>query len=258
MENLQLGADPAGLLIAFVFGALSFVSPCVLPLLPGYLSMMSGYSAKELSEGQAATGRMLRVTLLFIAGFTAVFVALGAGATSLGGFLLRNQVAAVRIAGWFVVAMGLFIALTAVWNPRFLMPLMRERRLEVRPSRLGAWAPPLMGVAFGFGWTPCIGPVLAAIFTLSFTSSTVGQGMALLFAYSLGLGIPFLLAALAMTKALGAFSWFRRHLRPINVGSGLLLAVFGVLMITGQLSVLSRFFSDLLSDIPGLRSLATI
>ncbi len=258
MENLQLGADPAGLLIAFVFGALSFLSPCVLPLLPGYLSMMSGYSAQELSQGQAGTGRMLRVTLLFIAGFTAVFVALGAGATSLGGFLLRNQVLALQIAGWFIVAMGLFIALTAVWNPRFLLPLMRERRVEVRPSRLGAWAPPVMGVAFGFGWTPCIGPVLGAILTLSTTSSTVYQGMALLFAYSLGLGIPFLLTALGMTKAMGAFAWLRRYLRPVNVASGLLLAGFGVLMITGEIVELSQFFSDVLTDIPGLRSLTTI
>ncbi len=258
MGDLVTGADPASLLVAFAFGALSFVSPCVLPLLPGYLSMMSGYSAQELSEGQASTARMLRVTLLFIAGFTAVFVALGAGATSLGGFLLENQVTAVRIAGWLIVAMGIFIALTAIWSPTWMIPILRERRVEVSPSKLGAWAPPLMGAAFGFGWTPCIGPVLAAIFSLSFTQSTVPQGMLLLFAYSLGLGIPFLLASLAMTKAFGAFAWFRRYLRPINVASGVLLAGFGVLMITDQLPALSRFFIDVMEGVPGLSALTEI
>ncbi len=258
MGDLVTGADPASLIVAFAFGALSFISPCVLPLLPGYLSMMSGYSAADLSEGNVSTARMVRVTLLFIAGFTAVFVALGAGATSVGSFLLRNQVGAVRVAGWFIVAMGLFIAVTALWNPTFLMPLMRERRVEVRPSRLGAWAPPLMGAAFGFGWTPCIGPVLAAIFTLSFTQSTVAQGMLLLFAYSMGLGIPFLLASLALTKAFGAFTWFRKYLRPINVASGVLLAGFGVLMITNQLPALSRWFIDVMEGVPGLSGLAEI
>ncbi len=258
MGDLVTGADPASLIVAFSFGALSFISPCVLPLLPGYLSMMSGYSAQELNEGQVSTTRMVRVTLLFIAGFTAVFVALGAGATSIGNFLLTNQLTAVRIAGWFIVAMGLFIAVTALWNPTFLMPLMRERRVEIKPRELGVWAPPLMGAAFGFGWTPCIGPVLAAIFTLSFTQGTVAQGMLLLFAYSMGLGIPFLLASLALTKAFGAFTWFRKYLRPINVASGVLLAGFGVLMITNQLPTLSRWFIDVMEGVPGLSGLAEI
>ncbi len=258
MGDLVTGADPASLIVAFAFGALSFVSPCVLPLLPGYLSMMSGYSAAELNRGEVSTTRMVRVTLLFIAGFTAVFVVLGAGATSLGRFFLENQSGAVRIAGWFIVAMGIFIAVTALWNPTFLMPFMRERRVEVRPRELGAWAPPLMGAAFGFGWTPCIGPVLAAIFTLSFTQGTVAQGMLLLFAYSMGLGIPFLLASLALTKAFGAFAWFRKYLRPINVASGVLLAGFGVLMVTDQLTVLSRWMVEVMLDVPGLSSLAEI
>ena len=118
-------------------------------------------------------------------------------------------------------------------------------------------APPLMGAAFGFGWTPCIGPVLAAIFTLSFTQGTVAQGMLLLFAYSMGLGIPFLLAALAMSKAYGAFAFFRRHLRTINVASGALLAFFGFLMLSGRIADLSRWFIDRLNDI-GLESLTTI
>ncbi len=168
-SDLVSGADPVSLIVAFAFGALSFISPCVLPLLPGYISMMSGYSASDLAEGNVSMARMVRVTLLFIAGFTLVFVLLGAGATAIGDTLLRSRSTALVVAGWFVVAMGVLIAVTAVWNPRFLMPFMRERRIEIRPSRLGGWAPPLMGMAFGFGWTPCIGPVLAAIFTLAGT-----------------------------------------------------------------------------------------
>jgi cytochrome c-type biogenesis protein len=240
--------ESVNIIAAFVFGMLSFLSPCVLPLLPGYLSMMSGYSAADLAEGKSSTGRMLRVTLLFVAGFTAVFVALGATATSIGSTLLRNSNTITVWAGWIVIAMGLFIAVSAIWNPALLMPMMRERRVEVRPSRLGIWAPPVMGAAFGFGWTPCIGPTLAAILTVAATEETVGQGMFLLFVYSMGLGIPFLLAGFGITKAYGAFGWFKRHFTPITVGSGALLAVFGLLMVTGRLVDLSRWFQNVLPE----------
>lgn len=242
------GINPISVIAAFAFGALSFVSPCVLPLLPGYLSMMSGYSAVEVREGTVSTRRMLRVTLLFVAGFTAVFVALGATATTLGRTLLRNESTFTTIGGWLVVAMGVFLAVTAVWAPRFMMPLMRERRVEVRPSRLGAWAPPMMGAAFGFGWTPCIGPTLAAILTIAATEETVFQGMFLLFVYSMGLGVPFVLAGLGMTRAYGSFGWFKRHFTPITAVSGLLLAIFGALMVTGQLTQLSGWFQRWLPD----------
>lgn len=252
-----MGAADVNIFIAFVFGALSFISPCVLPLLPGYLSLMSGYSANEIATGEASVRKVAFATLLFIAGFTAVFVALGATAFSLSGALLRNQNLTTRIAGWVIIAMGLFIAVSAVWNPRFLMGMMRERRMEVRPSRLGPWAPPVMGVAFGFGWTPCIGPVLTGILALAANSDTVGEGMVLLFSYSMGLGVPFLLAAVGLTKAFSALSWFRKYLRPINVASGLLLAIFGIIMATGQINDLSRFFTDLLIRL-GLEDLATI
>lgn len=236
------------IIAAFVFGALSFLSPCVLPLLPGYLSMMSGYSAADLAEGKASTRRMLRVTALFVLGFTLVFVALGATATGIGKSLLRNQDTITTWAGWLVVAFGVFIAVSAIWNPRLLMPFARERRLEVRPSQLGVWAPPVMGVAFGFGWTPCIGPTLAAILTVAGTQDTVAEGMFLLFVYSMGLGVPFVLAGLGMTKAYGSFAWFKRHFTAITVTSGVLLAFFGILMVTGKLVELNLWFQRILPE----------
>jgi cytochrome c-type biogenesis protein len=220
----------------------------VLPLLPGYLSMMSGYSAAEFTEGSVSTGRMLRVTLLFVSGFTVVFVALGATATSLARNLLSNQDAITRWAGALVIGLGLFIAISALWNPRLLMPFMRERRLEVRPSRLGNWAPPLMGAAFGFGWTPCIGPTLGAILAVAGTQETVLEGMVLLLVYSLGLGIPFVLAGLGINKMYGAFAWIRKHFTPITVASGMLLAAFGLLMVTGRLVDLNRWFQQVLPE----------
>ena len=233
-------------LAAFIFGILSFISPCVLPLLPGYLSMMSGYSAADLSEGKVSTARMLRVTLLFVAGFTLVFVALGATATTLGRSLLRNNSTITVVSGWVVIFMGLFVAVTAIWRPRSLMPFMRERRADVRPSRLGAFAPPVMGAAFGFAWTPCIGPTLGAILTVAATESTVKQGMVLLFVYSLGLGIPFVLAGIGITKLYGAFGWVKRHFVQISVASGLLLTGFGFLMITGHLTDLNQWFQKVM------------
>jgi len=233
-------------LAAFLFGAFSFLSPCVLPLLPGYLSMMSGYSAADLSGGSVSTARMLRVTVLFVIGFTAVFIALGATATTLGKSLLRNNSTITVISGWLVIAMGLFLAVSAIWNPRLLRPFMRERRADVRPSRLGAFAPPVMGVAFGFAWTPCIGPTLGAILTVAATQSTVKQGMFLLFVYSLGLGIPFVLAGIGITKVYGAFGRVKRHFLQISVASGVLLAGFGVLMVTGHLTDLNQWFQRVL------------
>jgi len=244
------GLNLASMLIAFVFGALSFLSPCVLPLLPGYLTMMSGYSSQDLAEGEVSSRRMLRVSLLFVAGFTAVFVALGATATSLAGTLNRNTSVINTVGGWLIIALGLYIAVTAIWNPTFLMPFMRERRMEVRPSRLGAWAPPVMGVAFGFGWTPCIGPTLASILTIAATQDSIPQGMILLAFYGLGLGLPFVLFAIGIDKLYGTLAWFRRHLKPITIVSGALLSLFGVLMLTGQIIELNRWLQRILPELP--------
>lgn len=268
------------LLVAVLAGAASFLSPCVLPLLPGYVSLMSGYDMAELSEGRVSMRRVVGRTALFVLGFTMVFVALGATATSLSGFL--NQSIFTIIAGWVIIAMGAFIVVSAVWTPSWMLPLMKDRRITVkterrtesvsvgvlepgsggdgsiavegspdsqessRSAKLGLAGPPVMGMAFAFGWTPCIGPFLATALLLGANSDTMYQGMVVLFFYSLGLGIPFLITSLLLTKAFSAFNWIKRYLTQITVVSGLMLALFGVLLVTGRITDLSIFFSDLL------------
>ena len=244
------------LVAAVLAGAASFISPCVLPLLPGYISLMSGYSLGDLADGQVSMKRVVGTTALFVAGFTAVFVALGATATSISSIL--NQQIFTVIAGWVIILMGLFIAVTAVWQPQFLLPMMKDRRVDAHQARnLGYVGPPLMGAAFAFGWTPCIGPFLAATITLAAVSETVGEGMLVLLFYSLGLGIPFLITSLLLAKAFSAFDWIKRYLTPITVVSGVLLAGFGVVMVTGNLGQLNGFFYDLMSRI-GLENLAEV
>jgi len=233
------------LVAALVAGAFSFFSPCVLPLLPGYVSLMSGYSMQELSEGNVSMRRVTGMTGLFVLGFTIVFVGLGAGASAISSVF--RQPAFVTIAGWVIVIMGLFIAITAVWTPSWLIPVMRERRVEAHGARkLGYFGPPIMGAAFAFGWTPCIGPFLASTLALASTSDTVYQGMLVLFFYSLGLGFPFLLTSLLVAKAAGTFTWVKKHFTAITVFSGLLLALFGVLMLTGQINQLSNYMANFL------------
>ncbi|MEN8238505.1 MAG: cytochrome c biogenesis protein CcdA [Actinomycetota bacterium] len=244
-------------IVAALFaGAASFLSPCVLPLLPGYVSLMSGYDMQELSEGEVSMRRVVGRTGLFVLGFTAVFVALGATATKLSGFL--SQSVFTSIAGWVIVAMGLFIAFTAVWTPSWLMPLMKERRMESSGAkRFGLAGPPIMGAAFAFGWTPCIGPFLGSALLLGASTDTVYQGMGVLFFYSLGLGIPFLLTSLLLAKAFSTFNWIKKYLVQITVFSGLMLAFFGVLLITGRITELSAVFSRLLIWL-GLDELASV
>lgn len=244
-------------LIAAVFaGAASFLSPCVLPLLPGYLSLMSGYSTRELAEGNVSMWRVARATLLFVLGFTVVFVILFGGAASSLGRLLQGGIF-TTLAGWVIIVMGLFIAATAVWTPDFLLPVMKDRRKDIRPSRFGAFAPPVMGMAFAFGWTPCIGPFLTAAIALGSDGETMGRGMLVLAFYSLGLGVPFLVSALLLAKTYALFDGIKRFLTPISVMSGLLLAGFGVLMVTGQITDLNRWFSELLIKL-GLEGLAEV
>jgi len=254
-ENVESAAFAVQALVAFGAGVISFVSPCVLPLLPGYLSMMSGYSAVQIEAGEVSNRRLSGVILLFIGGFTLVFAALGAAASGFGQFLVRNMSAFTRVAGVLIIGFGILMVVMAVSNRSFLGALERDHRPEVRPSRLGKWAPPVMGAAFAFGWTPCIGPVLSVILATAAIQDTLARGIILLVAYSLGLGIPFLLAGLGLFKFFGRL---KPHLRTMNIASGVLLAGFGVIMVTGSLTTMSRWLVDLFLSVPFLRDLATV
>ena len=247
-------SSPIGFVVAFGGGMLSFLSPCVLPLVPGYLSLMSGLSAAELAEPDRGTQRhVLRATLLFVAGFTVVFTALFAAASGLGQLLIEHQRGLNQIAGVITIVMGLVIA--GFVSPRVIQ---QERRLHVSPSRLGAFAPPVMGMAFAFGWTPCIGPVLAAVLPLAAAQGTLARGVGMLVFYSLGLGVPFIAAGLALGRLTTVFDWVKRHFRVINLVAGLLLVAFGVLLLTSNVTWLSGWFFERMEDIPLLNRLTTI
>jgi cytochrome c-type biogenesis protein len=241
--------SPAGFVVAFGAGIISFLSPCVLPLVPSYLSMMSGVSAADLaSASRPDQRRLLRSTLLFVAGFTA----LEATASGLSRTLQAHQRGLDIAAGVVIMVAGVLFA--GLIQPAWLM---RERRWHVQPSRLGEWAAPVMGMAFAFGWTPCIGPVLAAVLGLASDTHTLARGEAMLVAYSLGLGVPFVALGVAFGRLAGVLAFVRRHMRVINLFSGLLLAVLGLLLVTDQLHVLSSWAADVLDAI-GLGGLRTV
>jgi cytochrome c-type biogenesis protein len=346
-------ADPLGVLVAFGAGILSFLSPCVLPLVPGYLSMITGLSASELeargpapssasrsapfevramagsggattesvpvdtAPGDAASvgtalvdtalvdtalvdtalvdtaptmttpddqrsvdvapgqdgvtpgpplAPLLRGIALFVGGFTVVFVSLGAAASGLGHLLGAHKQALTLVAGGVVVALGVVLLLGALpagfWarigagRAAVVGRLIGDRRFQVRPSALGAWAAPIMGMAFAFAWTPCIGPVLAAVLGLAAARSTLAGGVVLLFSYSLGLGVPFLVTGLAFGRLTSVYARARRGLWIIHLLAGGILVGFGVLLLAGQLGWLSSQFSDLLNHL-GLHRLTS-
>jgi cytochrome c-type biogenesis protein len=246
-----LAAD-TNVAVAFGAGMLSFLSPCVLPLVPGYLSLMSGVSSSQLAVATRTESRViLRSTLLFVLGFTLVFTALGAEASALGSTLRHHQRLLDQIAGVMVIVMGLVLA--GVVTPAFIQ---RERRFHVSPSALGVWAPPVMGMAFAFGWTPCIGVQLGAILGLAADSGTLGKGVLLLIVYSLGLGVPFVVTGLAFGRLTNTFAWVKRHYRLINLVSGGLLTLFGFVLLTNGIPSWSSHVSTWMHDI-GLDRLTT-
>jgi cytochrome c-type biogenesis protein len=260
-----ISANPAGALVAFGAGILSFVSPCVLPLVPGYVSMVSGLSAAELEArgGGATPSAALRPVLrgigLFVAGFTLVFVALGAAASGIGRVLDAHQITLTHISGAVIIVLGVVMLLGAlparVWAGAgsgtlgFVSRLTGEHRFDVRPSKLGVWAAPIMGMAFAFAWTPCIGPVLGAVLSLAARNGTLPGGVGLLFAYSLGLAVPFVLVGLAFGRLTTMLARARHWLGAIELVAGLVLIVFGVLLLTDNVSWISTQLSNLLNDI---------
>jgi cytochrome c-type biogenesis protein len=264
-------ADPFGVLVAFGAGILSFLSPCVLPLVPGYLSMVSGLSAAELETGQTSGDRrspprLLRQIGLFVAGFTLVFVALGAAASGLGHLLGSHRHLLSVVSGAFVVLLGLVLLATALpasfWagtGPRTRAAggrLLQVRQFHVAPSVLGTWGAPVMGMAFAFAWTPCIGPVLGALTALAAARATLVGGVVLLLAYSLGLGVPFVLTGLAFGRLTTLYARARRRLGVVHLVSGVVLVAFGVLLLTDQLGWLASEMQALMRHI-GLGRLST-
>ncbi len=209
--------------VALVAGLVSFFSPCVIPLLPGYLSYATGLSGADLEE--ARRGRMLAGSLLFVLGFSVVFVALGTLSGALGSWLITWQREITVVLGVLTIVLGLAFAGLVPW-------LQRDWRVHTVPT-VGLGAAPLLGLLFGLGWTPCIGPTLGVITTLSINEATAGRGALLSACYALGLGLPFILAGLAYRRALGAFAFVRRHQQWVTRVGGLMLVGVGVLLVTG-------------------------
>ena len=230
---------------AFGGGVISFASPCVLPIVPAYLSVVTGVDVREdPGEGARISTRaaVARTTLLFVAGFGLVFVVLGMTASALGRSIFRDHILIGRVTGVVVVVMGLFVLLSALG--RFPAFALGEKRFHPRLARLGPFAAPVAGVAFGFGWTPCIGPVLGTILTLSATTASVGQGVVLLALYSAGLAVPFLATSLLADRLLLRLRRMRRAGRYLQIGAGTVTVGLGVAIVTNQLTVFSYWLLD--------------
>ena len=228
MTSVSLG-------VALMAGVLSFLSPCVLPLVPSYLSFVTGMSLEDLQEGVDRRATLVH-SLLFVAGFSLIFILLGASASFLGVFLNYYGDWIARIGGVVIIILGLH--LVGIFR---ITPLLRERRVHVSDKPAGYLGTLGVGAAFGAGWTPCIGPVLGGILTLAGTQDTVWAGVGLLSVYSLGLAIPFLLSALALDAFLKAFSRFRTLLPIVEKVSGVMLIVLGLLLVTGSFTILSAY-----------------
>ncbi len=228
----QVGVDTT-VLAAFGVGFISFISPCVLPLVPGYLSTISGVSFAELQQGSGRR-RALGPALLFCLSFTVMFVALGMTATGIGSFLQDNRLLLRQIAGVIIGLLGVLFIATL-----FVGRLNRELRPEALLSRASTGGPIVAGLAFAIAWLPCTGPTLGAILTAAGTEDSVGQGGVLLAFYALGLAVPFMLSALAFSTVSGVFRFFRDHYGAITVISGIVLIAMGVLLYTNELTRLN-------------------
>jgi cytochrome c-type biogenesis protein len=229
---------------AFFAGVLSFLSPCVLPLVPGYVSLISGASVEELqSKDRKLLNTLLLHSLMFILGFTVVFVALGAVATGVGQLARAYKKELTLIAGIIVIIFGLH--LTGILKIKALYADKRLHSVKGGKSPIGAF---LVGFAFAFGWTPCIGPILTPILGMAGNADTVTKGILLLWVYSLGLAVPFLVTSLLLDRFMEFYGGFRRHLHKVEVVSGVLLMVIGVLFVTHRFTILSGWLNKVLPE----------
>jgi cytochrome c-type biogenesis protein len=232
-----------GLFTAFAAGLASFISPCVLPIVPGYLSFISGVNVAQLKGEEAPTHVMRRIfvmSVVFVLGFSTVFVSLGAAATLVGYYLQQYKRALAVVGGAIVIVLGLHTTglIKIPW-------LLYEKRAEMRTRPLGLPGAYLVGLAFGFGWTPCIGPILGGILVYASQQETMAQGVVLLSSYSAGLGIPFILSGLAINRFFKASGTLKRHMHAVEVASGVLLVAVGVLLMSNRLELLARSFSKM-------------
>jgi cytochrome c-type biogenesis protein len=228
--------------VAFVAGLVSFISPCVLPLVPGYLSAITGYRPDELAD--ADWRKVLTPSLLFIASFSTVFILLGLTATAIGGELRENQDVLTDIGAVLLIAMGLLF-IGAMYVDR----LNREWHVDALLARAGRGGPIVAGAAFSIAWTPCVGPALGGVLTLAGIQGETLHGAFLLAVYSLGLAVPFLITALAFSRATSAFAALRRHYRLIVAGGGTILIAMGVLILSGGFTDLNRWALDVTNDL---------
>jgi cytochrome c-type biogenesis protein len=229
--SLAVSTDPAsgvGIFAALAAGIVSFLSPCVLPLVPGYLSAVSGVSATELEN--AGWRRVLGPSLLFVASFSSIFILLGLTATGLGSALQDHKEALTKVSGVLIIAMGLLFV-----GSLFITRLNREWHVDALLERAGKGGPIVAGAAFAIAWTPCIGPTLGAILTAASLSGSAGHGALLLAVYSAGLAVPFLLTAIAFSRMTTAFAVVKRHYQAIVAVGGLILIAMGVLILSGEL-----------------------
>jgi cytochrome c-type biogenesis protein len=234
-------AEGISILTAFIAGVSSFLSPCILPLIPGYLSLISGLSLERIRDGSGERRwRLVIPMIFFVIGFTAIFVALGASATFFGKFLLSKISILSKIAGIAVIILGLNIM-----GVLRIGMLYKEKRFQPKAISKGAVSSLLIGMAFAFGWTPCVGPILAAILAYAGTKEKVLEGVLMLSAYSLGLGIPFLAIGVATDTAMSAINRIKGYIRAIEITSGILLVAIGVLIFTGDLSRLAGYLGSL-------------
>ncbi len=241
-------SESVSIVAAFIAGLLSFVSPCVLPLIPGYLSFVSGVSLEELRGGAdavppsaAVRRRVLATSLCFVLGFSLVFVGLGASASVVGHFLMDQLSLLGKVAGVIIVLFGLHLmgVLKISW-------LYAEKRVQTSARPAGLVGAVLVGIAFAFGWTPCIGPILAAILAIAATQDTIWKGVTLLAVYSAGLAIPFLATSLAINSFYSAFARIRRYYHGIELASGVLLVVIGLLIFTNRFTLIAQYLQPYL------------